>query len=252
MPRPNKCCRVCCIPGATYFKPAGIPLKMLEEIQLTVEEAEALRLKDLQGLEQEQGARQMNISRPTFQRVLAKARKKVADALLNGKAIRVEGGNYELISRAEQSNTGLSQLTNEGINMEGIMKIAVVTDDEVTICQHFGQAPYYTVLSVENGKITGKEKRLKAGHHVAGGHAESCHSEGGMHGMDAAAQHTHAGMIENITDCKVLIAGGMGYGAYESLKSYNIEPIITDVENIDEAVKLYIQGKLINLMEKLH
>ena len=67
-----------------------------------------------------------------------------------------------------------------------------------------------------------------------------------------AAQHTHAGMIENVTDCKVLIAGGMGYGAYESLKSYNIEPIITDVENVEEAVKLYSEGKLNNLMEKLH
>ena len=96
MPRPFKCRRVAFVPGVTYFKPAGIPLRSLEEIQLSLEEAESLRLKDLEGLEQEQGAEQMNVSRPTFQRVLASARKKVADALLNGKAIKIEGGNFEL------------------------------------------------------------------------------------------------------------------------------------------------------------
>lgn len=70
--------------------------------------------------------------------------------------------------------------------------------------------------------------------------------------MDAASQAKHAGMLANILDSQVLIAGGMGYGAYESLKSSGIEPIITDVESIDEAVKLYLEGKLVNLMEKLH
>jgi predicted DNA-binding protein (UPF0251 family) len=84
------------MPGITYFKPAGVPLRALEEIRLSVEEAEAIRLKDLEGLEQEQGAEKMNISRPTFQRVLASARQKMADALLNGKAIRIEGGNFEM------------------------------------------------------------------------------------------------------------------------------------------------------------
>lgn len=87
------------MPGVTFFKPAGIPLRALEEIQLTVEEAEAIRLKDLEGLEQEEGAEKMNISRPTFQRILASARQKVADALLNGKAIRIEGGNFEISPR---------------------------------------------------------------------------------------------------------------------------------------------------------
>jgi predicted DNA-binding protein (UPF0251 family) len=84
------------MPGITYFKPAGIPLGELEEVELSLEEAEALRLKELEGLEQEQGAEKMNVSRPTFQRILAAARQKVADAILNGKAIRIEGGNYEI------------------------------------------------------------------------------------------------------------------------------------------------------------
>jgi len=96
MPRPSKCRRVAFAPDVTFFKPAGIPLRFLEEVHLSVEEVEAIRLKDIQGLEQEQGAEQMNVSRPTFQRVLASARRKIADALLNGKAIRIGGGNFEI------------------------------------------------------------------------------------------------------------------------------------------------------------
>ena len=94
MSRPVKCRRVCSLPGVTYFKPAGIPMRFLSEVCLSLEEAEAMRLKELENLEQKQCAEHMNISRPTFQRVLASARKKVADALLNGKAIRIAGGNY--------------------------------------------------------------------------------------------------------------------------------------------------------------
>jgi len=96
MARPFKRRRVEFLPDITYFKPAGIPLRALKEVRLSVEEAEAIRLKDLEGLEQEQGAERMNISRPTFQRVLAAGRRKIADALLNGKAIRIEGGNFEM------------------------------------------------------------------------------------------------------------------------------------------------------------
>lgn len=96
MSRPPKCRRVNFVPDVTYFKPAGIPMRVLDEVRLTVEEAEAIRLKDMEDLDQEQSAVKMNISRPTFQRVLESARKKVADALLRGKAIRIEGGNFEL------------------------------------------------------------------------------------------------------------------------------------------------------------
>jgi predicted Fe-Mo cluster-binding NifX family protein len=134
------------------------------------------------------------------------------------------------------------------------MKIAAVTEDGATISQHFGRAPYYQVVTVEGGKILSREKRSKAGHHTAGSpdcHEDhSCHDE--KHGMDAASQAKHTGMLANILDSQVLIAGGMGYGAYESLKNSGIEPIITDVESIDEAIKLYLNGKLPNLMEKLH
>jgi predicted DNA-binding protein (UPF0251 family) len=99
MPRPRKWRCVSTMPSVTHFKPAGVPMGLLEEVCISVDEAEALRLKDLEGLEQEQGAEKMGISRPTFQRILAAARKKVTDGLLNGKAIRIEGGSFELALR---------------------------------------------------------------------------------------------------------------------------------------------------------
>ncbi len=106
MSRPQKCRRVEFLPSLTYFKPAGVPMKDLEEISMSIEEAEALRLKELEGLEQEEGAEKMNVSRPTFQRVLASARQKMAEALLNGKAIRIEGGNFQLTWRRFRCNQG--------------------------------------------------------------------------------------------------------------------------------------------------
>ncbi len=88
------------MPEVTFFKPAGIPLRALEEVIVSVEEAEAIRLKDIKGMDQEQCAERMHISRPTFQRVLESARRKIAEALLNGKAIRIEGGNFEMVTRS--------------------------------------------------------------------------------------------------------------------------------------------------------
>ncbi len=92
MSRP--CCQrhVGCAPDAIYFKPAGVPLRLLEEVVLALDELEALRLADLNGQYQEQAAEQMKISRATFARIVEVARKKVADALINGKALRIEGG----------------------------------------------------------------------------------------------------------------------------------------------------------------
>jgi predicted DNA-binding protein (UPF0251 family) len=96
MSRPQKCRRVASVPGTTFFKPAGIPIRSLKEIRLSLEEVEALRLKEIEGLDQKAASERMNISRPTFQRVLAAARHKVADALFSAKAIRITGGNVEM------------------------------------------------------------------------------------------------------------------------------------------------------------
>ena len=84
------------MPGVTYFKPRGIPMRLLEEVRLSVDELEALRLKDLEGLEQEEAAQEMGVSRQTFQRIIEEAHRKVAESLVLGRALSIEGGDYEL------------------------------------------------------------------------------------------------------------------------------------------------------------
>ncbi|MBR9679797.1 MAG: DUF134 domain-containing protein [Candidatus Altiarchaeota archaeon] len=96
MPRPRKRRRVLGEPGFCYFKPQGVPLAGLEETILTVEEYEALRLSDFQEISQQEASKKMGISQPTFHRILNSARKKLSDAIINGKAIKIAGGHYEI------------------------------------------------------------------------------------------------------------------------------------------------------------
>lgn len=96
VPRPPKCRRICGLPAATYFKPAGIPLPLLAEIILGLDELEALRLKDMEGLDQVTAAGRMQVAQSTFQRILTGARAKVSRALVTGCALRIEGGRVEM------------------------------------------------------------------------------------------------------------------------------------------------------------
>jgi predicted DNA-binding protein (UPF0251 family) len=97
MPRPCRCRRIRCKPDANYFKPRGIPLGMLEEVNLTLDELEAVRLADLEGLYQEDAAKRMDVSRQTFGNIINSAHKKIADVLLNAKALKIEGGKVKRI-----------------------------------------------------------------------------------------------------------------------------------------------------------
>ncbi len=96
MPRPRKCRWVRNPPKADYFKPRGIPMRGLTEVKLPVEGYEALRLAEVKGLSREDAARHMKVSRHTFGRVLAEARRTVAEAVVNGWALRIEGGHYAI------------------------------------------------------------------------------------------------------------------------------------------------------------
>lgn len=95
MVRPRICRRVRFRPEVTYFKPAGVRMVQLDEVVLTVDEYEAIRLVDLEEVSQGKAGKQMKISQPTLSRLLKSARKKISDAIINGKAIKVEGGNYK-------------------------------------------------------------------------------------------------------------------------------------------------------------
>ena len=154
------------------------------------------------------------------------------------------------------------------------MKIAAVTDDGKTISAHFGRARYYAVVTVEDGTITGREMRPKAGRHdfAQSDDGEASHSQehghednhehhhehhhehvqGQGHGWGAAAQNRHNVMFAAIVDCGVLLTRGMGQGAYYGLHDAGIRPVVTTVRNIDEAVQAYVEGRLDDHPEKLH
>jgi len=96
MPRPPKCRRISSMPDIIYFKPAGIPVQELEEVALALDELEAIRLADLEGLYQEDAAASMNVSRQTFANILSSAHHKLAETVIHGRALRIEGGCIEV------------------------------------------------------------------------------------------------------------------------------------------------------------
>jgi hypothetical protein len=118
MPRPRLHRRIYFQPNATYFKPAGIPLANLEESILTFDEIEVIRLIDYEGIEQKKASTQMKISQPTLSRLLLSARKKIAESIINGKAIRIQGGNFKM---AIPRGSGLGQGRGQGFGGRGRM-----------------------------------------------------------------------------------------------------------------------------------
>ncbi len=132
------------------------------------------------------------------------------------------------------------------------MKIASITDDGNTISQHFGRAQHYLVATVENGEIIGRELREKLGHAQFANDPHPVEKPGQPHGMDPASHNRHLQMAEAIADCEALLCRGMGMGAYESMKTRGIRPIVTDIASIDEAVMAYVEGRIVDLVERLH
>ncbi len=131
------------------------------------------------------------------------------------------------------------------------MKIACITEDGRTISAHFGRAPYYAVLTVENGQVIARELRDKLGHQQFGAE-EHREAPGVRHGTDPSSHDRHRSMAAAIADCQVLLCRGMGYGAYQSMQQLGITPVVTEVVEIEAAVLAYISGDLQDHPEKLH
>lgn len=132
------------------------------------------------------------------------------------------------------------------------MKVAAITDDGKTISLHFGRAPYYLVVTVEDGKIVNKELRDKMGHGHFHNQAHAVEQPGQGHGMDAASHDKHLQMAEGIADCEALLCGGMGMGAYQSMQVRGIKPVVTDIRDIEQAVLAYADGNIVDRVDKLH
>ena len=123
------------------------------------------------------------------------------------------------------------------------MKIAVITEDGQTVSQHFGRAPWYLVTTVEDGAIVATETRPKAGHRDF---------EAGATAAGAPPEERHQRMAGAISDCTTLIAGGMGLGAFESLRARGIEPVLTDETDAAAACLRFARGDLPHLADRLH
>jgi predicted Fe-Mo cluster-binding NifX family protein len=132
------------------------------------------------------------------------------------------------------------------------MKIAAITDDGKTISQHFGRAPYYVVVTVENGQITNRELRDKLGHAHFANQPHDPEDPDQPHGMGSASHNKHLMMSEAIADCEALLCGGMGMGAYQSMLARGIRPVVTDIWDIDQAVTAYVEGKIVDQVDRLH
>jgi predicted Fe-Mo cluster-binding NifX family protein len=120
--------------------------------------------------------------------------------------------------------------------------IAFVTDDGSTISSHFGRALFYEIVTLEGGKATDRRRVSKAGHHSFGPEA---HAEG-------AHEHKHAVMTAPLTGVAVLVARGMGMGAQQHLLGMGIEPILTELHTIDEAIEHYLAATLVHDARRVH
>jgi predicted DNA-binding protein (UPF0251 family)/predicted Fe-Mo cluster-binding NifX family protein len=218
MSRPHKCRRVAFLPDVTYFKPAGIPMRTLEEVRLSVEEAEAIRLKDLEGLEQEEGARRMNISRPTFQRVLASARQKIADALLKGKAIRIEGGSFEMAS--SQPDDIESEIKEVIPTRIAVSASGQSMDAEVD--PRFGRCRRFIIADPETMEFEVVDN--------------SSASESDGAGVSAAQKIVEKGV-------QVVLTGNCGPNAYKVLSPAGIQVVTGVSGKVRDAIESYRSGK---------
>jgi predicted Fe-Mo cluster-binding NifX family protein len=146
--------------------------------------------------------------------------------------------------------------TNHGFKKGDQMRIAAVTDDGKTISLHFGRATMYAVFTVEDGQIVAQELRDKVGHRqflaegLEGHHQH--HEDSRGRGFGNHSESKHQRMFSTITDCEVLLARGMGRGAYLGLQQLDIRPIVTEIPEIDLAIQAVLDGSIEDHTERLH
>jgi predicted Fe-Mo cluster-binding NifX family protein len=132
------------------------------------------------------------------------------------------------------------------------MKVAAITDDGKTISQHFGRAPYYLVATIEAGQIVDRQLREKLGHSHFASQPHAPEQPGQMHGMSAASHDKHLQMAKAIGDCQVLLCGGMGMGAYQSMLRRGIKPLVTEIHDIEQALIAFVEARIVDRVDRLH
>ena len=225
MARPQKKRFICRLPQQNAFSPEGI---CSGQIMLSIDEYETIRLIDLEGITQEECSRQMQVSRTTVQSIYNDARRKLADAIVNGKKLVISGGDYRLCEFYEHNcGNGCGRncrrflpIPEEKLKGGTIMKIAV-TYDNGQIFLHFGHTEQFKIYEVENGQIIG---------------SQVVDTMGSGHGALAGFLMEH--------QVEVLICGGIGGGAQMALRQAGIQLFGGVSGSADDAVAALIANAL--------
>ncbi|NCC51926.1 MAG: DUF134 domain-containing protein [Spartobacteria bacterium] len=232
MPRPCRKRMISEAPPVTFFKPSGVPLLNLRVVRLTLDEWEALRLADAEKLYQEEAARRMDISRPTFSRLIESARGKVAGALTSGAALEIEGGPVTRASKQcrKKQACATRRIREQAVNsrrwtMSKRIAITAQSEDLATqIDPRFGRAAGFLVYDMETGESSflSNEQNLNA---VQGAGVQ-------------AARH----IVNEQVDA--LITGNIGPKAFRFLDAADVKVYLAENVSIQEALALYKKGEL--------
>lgn len=235
MPRPRKCRMVDAKPGVWLFKPQGIPARLLDEVYLPIEGYEALRLADLEGLRQDEAAAKMKVSRQTFGRILSDARRAVADALIHGLALRIEGGDYRMRNdKLEQTAGGEAgaimahPAAHTPQRKSNMRKIAVSSEGptlDSPVDPRFGRAAGFVIIDPET----------MAFEYVDNGASQAMNQGAGIQTAELMTQH----------DVGVVLTGYVGPKAFHSLSAVGIK-IGQNLESLSvrAAVEKYKSGQV--------
>ncbi|MBR6467408.1 MAG: DUF134 domain-containing protein [Desulfovibrio sp.] len=225
MARPRHCRYVEKTPGATYFKPCGVPLSTLDEVTLSVEGLEALRLADLNGLSATEASARCRVSRHAFGRTLAQARRAVAEALVAGKALRIEGGSFALIAPA----AGAARRRRKTMSL--IVAISSEGPDlGDAVDPRYGRAGGFVLAEFADGDLA-KEPTIS---YLDNGDAQIMATGAGI----ATTEHlANAGVA-------TVLSGFVGPKAFEALEAAGIAVVQNmDNQTVGEALKLFREGK---------
>ncbi len=225
MSRPTKCRMICRFPQTSEFVPAKND-KALEPVILTMDEYEAIRLIDKENMSQEQCSKHMNIARTTVQKIYESARKKIANVLVDGLPLKIDGGEYQLCTgnnrfcNTEECYKQEIYKNYQKPKGEKIMRIAV-TYENGQIFQHFGHTEKFKVYDIEDNKIVSSEI------------------------VDTMGQgHGALAEVLRALQTDVLICGGIGGGAKTALANMGIQLYGGVSGSADAAAEALIAGKL--------
>ncbi len=225
MPRPSRYRRICSEPAYDRFAPEGIACG--GRTILTVDEYETIRLIDLEQLTQEECARRMEISRTTAAGIYSCARRKLADSIVNGRALVIAGGHYRLCDgSAAPCGCSPCRRTRGAVYQAAIQKGAnemriAVTYENGTIFQHFGHTEQFKLYDAENGQITREQ----------------------LAGVNGSGHGALASLLSGL-GVDALICGGIGGGAQQALAAAGIQLYGGVTGSADEAVRALLSGTL--------